>query len=55
VRFVDVDKCPFRPHNDEELFGYKKYHIFNVIRELMYFAYCTRLDIVFAVNLLSNI
>jgi len=33
----------------------KKYHIFNVIRALMYFAYCTRLDIVFTVNLLSNI
>jgi len=21
VRLLDVDKCPFRPHNDEELLG----------------------------------
>ena len=33
----------------------KKYHIFNAIRTLMYFVYYTRLDIVFVVNLLSNI
>jgi len=33
----------------------KKYHIFNVKRTLMYFAYYTRLDIVIVVNLLANI
>jgi len=34
----------------------KKYHIFNVIRALMYFAHCPiGLDIIFVINLLSNI
>jgi len=33
----------------------KKYHIFNVIGALMYFAYYTRSDIVFVINLLSKI
>ena len=51
---LDVDKCPFKSHNDEKLLG-QKIPYFNVIRVLMYFAYYTRLDIVFVVNLLSNI
>jgi len=54
VRLLDVDKCPFKPHNDEELLG-QEIPYFNVITELMYFAYYTRLDIVCVENLLSNI
>jgi len=54
VMLLDVDKCPFKSHNDEKLLG-QKIPYFNVIRVLMYFAYYTRLDIVFVVNLLSNI
>ena len=54
ARLLDVDKCPFRPHKDEEFLG-QEIPYFNVIRVVMYFAYYTQLDIVFVVNLLSKI
>ena len=54
VRLLNVDKCPFKPRNDKELLS-QEIPYFIVIRALIYFAYYTRLDIVFAVNLLSNI
>jgi len=54
VRLLDVDKCHFRPHNDEELLD-QEIPYFNVIRALIYFAYYSQLDIVFAINLLSKI
>ena len=50
---LDVKNDPFRPcEKDEELLGPKVPNL-RAIGALMYFATCTRLDIVFSVNLLA--
>ena len=47
VRSLDINKDPFRPHeNNEEFLGPKVPHL-SVIRALMYLVNNTRSDIVF--------
>ncbi|KAJ1293734.1 hypothetical protein BS78_01G091700 [Paspalum vaginatum] len=54
VRSLDMEKDPFRPRdNGEEILG-REYPYLSAIGALMYLANSTRLDIVFAVNLLAR-
>ena len=54
VRSLDINKDPFRPHdNDEELVGSKIPYL-SAIGALMYLASNSRLDISFSVNLLAR-
>ena len=54
VRSLEPHKDPFRPKEpDEEILGLEVPYL-NAIGALMYLAQCTRLDIVFAVNLLAH-
>jgi hypothetical protein len=54
VRSLDAKKDPFLSlKEDEEILGPKVSYL-NVIEALMYLANCTRLDIAFAINLLTR-
>ncbi|KAK9114820.1 hypothetical protein Syun_021617 [Stephania yunnanensis] len=54
VRLLEMDKDPFRPHeSDEELLGLEVPYL-SAICALMYLTNCTRLDNIFAVNLLAR-
>ena len=54
VRYLDVEKDPFRPRDDgEEVLGPKVSYL-SAVGALMYLANCTRPDIAFAVNLLAR-
>ena len=54
VRSLNIDKDPFRPHEEnEEVLGPEVSYL-NAIGALMYLTNCTRLDIFFTVNLLTR-
>jgi len=54
VRSLEVDKDPLRPKGDDEKVLGPEVPYLSAIGALMYLANCTRLDIVFAVNLLAR-
>ena len=54
VRFLDPIKDPFRPNKEDEVILGSEIPYLSAIGALMYFTNCTRLDIIFAVNLLAR-
>ena len=54
VRFLEVDKDPFRTKGDDEVLGPEVPYL-SAIGALMYLANCTRSDITFTVNLLAKV
>jgi hypothetical protein len=54
VRFLDLEKDPFRPRDDEEYILGPEFPYLSVVGALMYLANNTRQDIAFAVNLLAR-
>ena len=54
VRFLEVDKDPFRPKEDiEDILGLEVPFL-SAIGELLYLANCTKTDIAFAIKLLAR-
>jgi hypothetical protein len=53
IRAKEKDKDPFRPKEEEEVFG-SEYPCLSAISALMYLANNTRSDIAFAVNCLAR-
>ena len=49
---LNVEKDPFRPHEDNEEVLSSEVSYLSAIRAFMYLANCTRLNIAFAINLL---